>query len=117
MAEERSSRSGEKSYPSASDRSTSATEERRETSRSEGERRMRRGEEVFKQGETPGPGEYRCVTCNADWRVTLREEKSRLPPCGKCGPGTTAEYEKVGSEGGEERGSRSGSRSEERRGR
>ena len=70
-------------------------EQRRESSRSESERMTHHEEDVFKQGETPGPGEYRCVSCNADWRVTLQAEKSRLPPCGNCGPGVTAEYEKV----------------------
>ena len=52
--------------------------------------------DVFKQGETPGPGEYKCVSCSADWRVTLNEEKSLLPPCGNCGPGVSAEYKRVG---------------------
>jgi hypothetical protein len=28
--------------------------------------------------------------------VTLEDGKSRLPPCGKCGPGVTAEYERIG---------------------
>ena len=66
------------------------------SSRSERESRSRQGD-VFKQGQTPGPGEYRCISCNEDWRVTLDEEKSRLPPCGKCGPGVTAEYERIGA--------------------
>ncbi len=76
------------------------------SSRSERGRRGGREEDVFRQGQTPGPGEYRCVSCNEDWRVTLQDEKSRLPPCGKCGPGVTAEYERVG-EGRSERSSRS----------
>ncbi|MFB3764237.1 MAG: hypothetical protein ACE14P_03205 [Methanotrichaceae archaeon] len=88
MPEKRSSRSEERSSSRSSERSSS--------SRSASERSTHHGE--FRQGETPGPGEYRCVSCNADWRVTLREEKSRLPPCGKCGPGVTAEYERVGRE-------------------
>lgn len=95
MPEERSSRS-ERSSSRSSQRSSSSREDGREPSQSEGERMMRRGEDVFKQGETPGQGEYRCISCNSNWRVTLREEKSRLPPCGKCGPGVTAEYERVG---------------------
>lgn len=115
MAEEKSSRSGERSSSRSSERSSSSREHSKESSGSAGERSTRQGE--FRQGETPGPGEYRCVTCNADWRVTLQEEKSRLPPCGKCGPGVTAEYERVGREGGSGRSSRSESRSEERRSR
>jgi hypothetical protein len=83
-------------------------EKRSSRSDSEGSERSR--EDVFKQGQTPGPGEYKCVSCNEDWRVTLKEEKSRLPPCGKCGPGVTAEYERIGSVEGE-RGSKSGARS------
>lgn len=75
------------------ERSSSRSSERSSGSRSVGEQRVRRGE--FRQGETPGPGEYRCVSCNADWRVTLSEENSRLPPCGNCGPGVTAEHKKV----------------------
>ncbi len=55
-----------------------------------------RGEgETFRQGETPGAGEYECVSCEPAWRVTLDSDDKRLPPCGKCGPGTTAEYERV----------------------
>ncbi len=79
----------------AEERSSRLRERRSESSGSES-RESRRGEETFRQGQTPGAGEYRCVTCNADWRVTLDDEKSRLPPCGKCGPGVTAEYERVG---------------------
>lgn len=52
-------------------------------------------EETFRQGETPGSGEYECVSCKTGWKVTLSEEKSRLPPCGNCGPGVSAEYKKV----------------------
>ncbi len=79
MAEERSSRSGERG---------------RESSRSES--RGGRGEDTFRQGETPGAGEYECLTCEPAWRVTLDADDKRLPPCGRCGPGTTAEYERVG---------------------
>ncbi len=50
---------------------------------------------TFRQGETPGPGEYECVSCKTGWKVTLSEEKSRLPPCGNCGPGVSAAYKKV----------------------
>jgi len=73
-------------------------------------------EVVFKQGQTPGPGEYRCVTCNEDWQVTLDEEKSRLPPCGRCGPGVTAEYERIGKPESD-LSSKSGRKGEERRSR
>jgi hypothetical protein len=83
MPEERSS---------GSKMSSSRSSERASGSRS-------RGEDVFKQGEKPGAGEYRCVSCNTDWRVTLNDDMSRLPPCGQCGPGVTAEYEKIGRGG------------------
>lgn len=85
MTEERSSRSEERNSSRSSKRSSG--------SRSSYVRSMRRGEDVFKQGETSGPGEYRfCVTCNADRRAKLNEDKLRLPPCGKCGPAVTAEF-------------------------
>jgi hypothetical protein len=80
MPEERSSKSH---------RSSSGSVERSSSS-------MKRGENVFKQGEKPGAGEYRCISCNTDWRVTLGDDMARLPPCGQCGPGVTAEYEKIG---------------------
>jgi len=51
--------------------------------------------EKFRQGETPGAGEYECVSCDPAWRVTLDSDDKRLPPCGRCGPGTTAEYERI----------------------
>lgn len=54
-----------------------------------------RSEKKFRQGETPGSGDYECVSCKTGWKVTLSEEKARLPPCGNCGPGVTAEYKKV----------------------
>lgn len=102
MAEERSSRSGERGS---------------ESSRSES-RGGRGGEETFRQGETPGAGEYECTTCEPSWKVTLDSDEKRLPPCGRCGPGTTAEYERVGRSSRSE-GSRGGSRgkSEGERGR
>lgn len=86
MSQERSSRSDNRSSSRSSEGS----------SRSEREGNRGREKDTFKQGETPGPGEYRCVSCNEDWQVTLEEGKSRLPPCGKCGPGVTAEYERIG---------------------
>lgn len=64
-------------------------------SKSEKMRGERRGGEKFRQGETPGPGEYKCVSCKTGWKVTLSDENKRLPPCGNCGPGVSAEYEKV----------------------
>ncbi len=60
-----------------------------------GSRGGRSREETFRQGETPGAGEYECVTCEPSWRVTLDSDDKRLPPCGRCGPGTTAEYERT----------------------
>lgn len=78
---------------------------RSEMSGSAGRKGHSRGEK-FTQGTTPGPGEYKCVSCSTGWKVTLEDEKSRLPPCGNCGPGTTAEYEKVGREGRSARSSR-----------
>ena len=53
-------------------------------------------DEASEQGETLGRGEYRRTSCNEDWQVTLMDEKSRLPSCVKCGPGVTAEYERIG---------------------
>lgn len=99
MAEERSSRSKEGRGRERSSRSES---ESGRTSRSESSRGGRSRGETFRQGETPGPGEYRCVTCEPGWQVTLDSEEKRLPPCGKCGPGVTAEYERVGRESSRE---------------
>ena len=96
MTQERSSRSGGARFFRIKRRILQVGEGSRGPSRSERGSGGGREEDVLKQGETPGPGEYRCVTCNEDWQVTLESEKSRLPPCGKCGPGVTAEYEKVG---------------------
>ena len=94
MSQERSSRSDNRSSSRSSEGSSRS--EVAEVSRSEREGNRGREKDTFKQGETPGPGEYRCVSCNEDWQVTLEEGKSRLPPCGKCGPGVTAEYERIG---------------------
>ncbi len=75
----------------AEKRSSKSSMERKESSKSESSRGG-----TFRQGETPGVGEYKCVTCEPSWRVTLESDEKRLPPCGRCGPGVTAEYERVG---------------------
>jgi|WetSurMetagenome_2_1015567.scaffolds.fasta_scaffold395539_2 hypothetical protein len=94
MSQERSSRSDNRSS-SRSSEGSSRSEVSRWYSRSEREGNRGREKDNFKQDETPGPGEYRHVSCDEDWQVTLGDGKSRLPPCGKCEPWVTAEYESI----------------------
>ena len=35
---------------------------------------------IIRVGDRPGRGTWRCLDCN--WRVTIKEEDERLPPCG-----------------------------------
>ena len=47
----------------------------------------------FEIGETPGPGTYRCTTCNGS--VRIGGFNHALPPCGTCGEGQRITYRKA----------------------
>lgn len=48
---------------------------------------------MYKVGEKPGKGTYKCVDCN--WTVTLDDDDDKLPPCGNCGKGHDTKYIKI----------------------
>lgn len=47
---------------------------------------------LYDIGEKPGRGHYCCTRCG--WRVYLKSNDTRLPPCGNCGKGQKIKYRK-----------------------